>query len=53
MSTEHGQVMEWHTKYETMPQKQDQNMHVIEDLLRRISRLEQKSAINIDYIDDN
>jgi hypothetical protein len=45
--------MNWRLNYEAMLQKQDQNLRVIEGLLCRINTLENKSIINIDYIDDN
>ena len=45
--------MHWRSNYEALLQKQDQNLRVIEELLCRINTLENKSTINIDYIDDN
>ena len=43
---------EWRSNYELMQQKHNRNLRTTEELLHRVTILEQRSTSNIGYIDD-
>ena len=43
---------EWRANYELMQQKHNRNLRSTEELLHRVTILEQRSTSNIGYIDD-
>ena len=51
--TEHETTIQWRAKYEAMYKKHDENVRMVEDLLRRIAALEQTNNIAVEYIDAN
>ena len=44
--------IEWRANYELMQQKHNRNLRTTEELLHRVTILEQRSTSNISYIDD-